>query len=600
MDKLEALKRYFGYDSFRDGQEPLIDAILAGRDVFGVMPTGAGKSLCYQIPAVLLDGLTVVVSPLISLMKDQVAALNQSGIRACYLNSSLTYRQYRLALQYASECRYRIIYVAPERLLTEEFLDFARSAPIRLVCVDEAHCVSQWGHDFRMAYLDIPRFLSELPVRPTLAAFTATATERVRRDILKLLGLASPLTLTTGFDRPNLKFSVITPNDKYNALCLRLRRQPEDSVIVYCATRKTVEEVCERLQAEGYSATRYHGGLDEAERSANQDDFIYDRARVMVATNAFGMGIDKSNVRAVIHYQMPKNMESYYQEAGRAGRDGLPSDCVLFFSERDISLARYIIQLPQEDGSPRDPDLQAHDMELLEKMADYCRTSDCLRAYILRYFGEEAPDYCGACSNCQGDFVDADITDLAQQILRCISTSHERFGAVTIVDTLRGSSSPRLRSNGMARNPYFGVLEGEDPDRLRAVIDHLCVRRYLTRDSGELPVLHLTPLGRTAMDGGLRVTMRMEREQPKQSKRASAEEHSVTLFDALRNLRMELAKREFVPPYAVFSDKTLLQMCEKRPADEEELLQISGVGQTKLKKYGAAFLQAIRDGKDLK
>ncbi|MBR5519403.1 MAG: RecQ family ATP-dependent DNA helicase, partial [Clostridia bacterium] len=388
-DKYAVLKQYFGYDSFRDGQETLIDALTAGRDVFGIMPTGAGKSLCYQIPAVLLGGITLVVSPLISLMKDQVGALNQVGIRACYLNSSLSYRLYRLALQYAAEGRYRIAYVAPERLLTPEFLAFAQSADIRMVCVDEAHCVSQWGHDFRPAYLDIARFVRQLPNRPTMAAFTATATAAVRDDILKLLGLSRPLVTTTGFDRKNLHFSVITPPDKMRALKRQIdKHAEEDSGIVYCLTRKAVEEVCEQLTADGYLATRYHAGLDDTERSQNQDDFRFDRKKIMVATNAFGMGIDKSNVRYVIHYNMPKNMESYYQEAGRAGRDGLPSDCVLLFSERDVAIGRFLIEHAGEEDGERDPVRMAQEIALLQKMEGYCKTTDCLRAYILRYFGE--------------------------------------------------------------------------------------------------------------------------------------------------------------------------------------------------------------------
>ena len=453
MDKYEVLKQYFGYDSFRDGQEELIDAILRGRDVLGIMPTGAGKSLCYQIPAVMTEGIAVIVSPLISLMKDQVGALNQAGIRACYLNSSLSYRQYRLALRYAAEGRYKIAYVAPERLLTPEFLSFARCADIRLLCIDEAHCVSQWGHDFRPAYLDIPRFVAELPERPVVAAFTATATALVRDDIVRLLGLREPLMRTTGFDRSNLYFSVLTPSDKYAALKRQLDRRDGDSGIVYCLTRKAVEEVCEKLTADGVSATRYHAGLSDEERGANQDDFLYDRKKVMVATNAFGMGIDKSNVRFVIHYNMPKNIESYYQEAGRAGRDGLPSDCVLFFSERDVAVGRFLIERAQEDEEPRPPEIVSRELELLMKMSDYCRTTDCLRAYILRYFGETAEAFCGACSNCRGDFVDVDVTMLAEKILGCVTTCRERFGAGVIADTLRGSRSERLKLNRMDKNP---------------------------------------------------------------------------------------------------------------------------------------------------
>ena len=592
MDKYEVLKQYFGYDSFRDGQEELIDAILRGRDVLGIMPTGAGKSLCYQIPAVMTEGIAVIVAPLISLMKDQVGALNQAGIRACYLNSSLSYRQYRLALRYAAEGRYKIAYVAPERLLTPEFLSFARCADIRLLCIDEAHCVSQWGHDFRPAYLDIPRFVAELPERPVVAAFTATATALVRDDIVRLLGLREPLMRTTGFDRENLFFSVFTPSDKYAALKRQLDRRGGDSGIVYCLTRKAVEEVCEKLTADGVSATRYHAGLTDQERGANQDDFLYDRKRVMVATNAFGMGIDKSNVRFVIHYNMPKNIESYYQEAGRAGRDGLPSDCVLFFSERDVAVGRFLIERAQEDEEPRPPEIVSRELELLMKMSDYCRTTDCLRAYILRYFGETAEDCCGACSNCRGDFVDVDVTMPAEKILGCVTTCRERFGAGVIADTLRGSRSERLKLNRMDKNPYYGALSTESADKLRSVIDHLCVRGYLRRDTDGMPVLRVTESGRAVLNGGERVTMRAEREQTKPERPVKAEGGS--LFDRLRAVRLELAKREFVPPYAVFSDKTLVQMCEERPQTEEELLRISGVGAVKLQKYGRVFLDVLR------
>ena len=592
MDKYEVLKQYFGYDSFRDGQEELIDAILRGRDVLGIMPTGAGKSLCYQIPAVITEGIAVIVSPLISLMKDQVGALNQAGIRACYLNSSLSYRQYRLALRYAAEGRYKIAYVAPERLLTPEFLSFARCADIRLLCIDEAHCVSQWGHDFRPAYLDIPRFVAELPERPVVAAFTATATALVRDDIVRLLGLREPLMRTTGFDRSNLYFSVLTPSDKYAALKRQLDRRDGDSGIVYCLTRKAVEEVCEKLTADGVSATRYHAGLSDEERGANQDDFLYDRKKVMVATNAFGMGIDKSNVRFVIHYNMPKNIESYYQEAGRAGRDGLPSDCVLFFSERDVAVGRFLIERAQEDEEPRPPEIVSRELELLMKMSDYCRTTDCLRAYILRYFGETAEAFCGACSNCRGDFVDVDVTVLAEKILGCVTTCRERFGAGVIADTLRGSRSERLKLNRMDKNPYYGALSTESADKLRSVIDHLCVRGYLKRDTDGMPVLRVTESGRAVLNGGERVAMRAEREQPKPERPVKAEGGS--MFDRLRAVRLELAKREFVPPYAIFSDKTLVQMCEERPQSEEELLRINGVGAVKLQKYGKIFLDVLR------
>lgn len=403
MTKEEALKTYYGYDAFRGGQEPVIDALLAGRDALAIMPTGAGKSVCYQIPALLLPGITLVVSPLVSLMRDQVTALVQMGVPAAFLNSALTFRQYLLALERAKAGRYKIIYVAPERLETDGFLAFAQQADISLVAVDEAHCISQWGQDFRPSYLNIPAFLQTLRRRPPLGAFTATATPEVRRDIEQQLGLQQPLRVTTGFDRKNLYFEVQEPLDKNLALVRLIREQPEQCGIVYCSTRRSVEEVCGLLQESGISATRYHAGLEPEERRKNQEDFLYDRVRVMVATNAFGMGIDKSNVRYVIHYNMPKNMESYYQEAGRAGRDGLPARCILLYSGRDIATARFLI----EHGESREEldfetaeQLRQKDLHRLWKMKDYCKTPDCLRQYILRYFGESAPPQCGNCRNC--------------------------------------------------------------------------------------------------------------------------------------------------------------------------------------------------------
>ncbi len=403
MTKEEALKTYFGYDAFRGGQEPIIDALLSRRDALAIMPTGAGKSLCYQIPALLLPGITLVVSPLVSLMRDQVTALVQMGVPSAFLNSSLTFKQYLLALDRAKAGRYKIIYVAPERLETPGFLSFARQVDISLVAVDEAHCISQWGQDFRPSYVNIPAFLETLSRRPPLGAFTATATPEVRRDIERLLDLQDPCRVTTGFDRKNLYFEVQEPLDKRTALVHLIWEQPEQCGIVYCSTRRNVEEVCGLLQEAGISATRYHAGLEPEERMKNQEDFLYDRSKVMVATNAFGMGIDKSNVRYVIHYNMPKDMESYYQEAGRAGRDGLPGRCILLYSGRDIATARFLI----EHGESRDEldfetaeQLRARDLQRLWKMKDYCKTPHCLRQYILRYFGEAAPDHCGNCSSC--------------------------------------------------------------------------------------------------------------------------------------------------------------------------------------------------------
>ena len=411
MDKYQVLKKYFGYDSFREGQEKLIDGLLTGQDVFGIMPTGAGKSLCYQIPALMFQGITLVISPLISLMKDQVAALNQAGVYAAYLNSSLTQGQYFKALDFARKGKYKIIYVAPERLLTESFLDFAIHADISFISVDEVHCVSQWGQDFRPSYLKIVEFIDRLPRRPVVGAFTATATQPVREDVTRILQLRNPRIVTTGFDRSNLYFEVRTAKDKMEQVLRLLQEHEGESGIIYCITRKLVEEVYENLKARGIAVTKYHAGLSDEERRTNQDDFIYDRCSLMVATNAFGMGIDKPDVRFVIHYNMPKNMESYYQEAGRAGRDGEPSSCILLYSGQDVRTNQFFIENNRENEELSETELEeviAKDRERLKKMTYYCYTKDCLREYMLGYFGEPAKGYCGKCSNCQQKYDELD------------------------------------------------------------------------------------------------------------------------------------------------------------------------------------------------
>ncbi len=436
QDKYDILKTYYGYDTFRDGQEELIDGLLNGQDVCGIMPTGAGKSVCYQVPALLLPHVTLVVSPLISLMKDQVRALNQMGVHAAYLNSSLSWNQYKKALAYAKEGRYKIIYVAPERLLTEDFLDFAASTPISLLAVDEAHCVSQWGQDFRPSYLKIPEFVRTLPIRPVIGAFTATATREVREDIIRMLELSDPHVAVTGFDRKNLYFEVRHDKDKYRSIRDYLLAHPDSSGVIYCATRKNVEEVCDRLLADGFRATRYHAGLSDEERRANQEAFTYDDAPIMVATNAFGMGIDKSNVRFVLHYNMPKNMESYYQEAGRAGRDGAKADCILFYSGQDVITNQFFIEQDRDNEELTGEALEEvrrQDRERLKKMTFYCHTTDCLRDYMLRYFGEFGSNYCGNCSNCLNTFETIDITELANDLIGCILTSGMRFGVNVIL-----------------------------------------------------------------------------------------------------------------------------------------------------------------------
>lgn len=493
MDKYQLLKQYFGYDSFREGQEYLIDSILEGRDVLGIMPTGAGKSICYQLPALLMreadeGAVTLVVSPLISLMKDQVEGLNQAGIHAAYLNSSLTPGQYRKALSFAKEGRYPIIYVAPERLHAPEFMDFARNANIAMVAVDEAHCVSQWGQDFRPGYLKIVNFIYALPVRPVVAAFTATATKEVKEDIIDLLMLQNPAMITTGFDRKNLYFGVQSVKDRYGAVKNYLECHPKDAGIIYCLTRKNVEEVCERLTGEGFAVTRYHAGLSDEERKGNQEDFIYDKKPVMVATNAFGMGIDKSNVRFVLHYGMPKNLESYYQEAGRAGRDGQPAECILLYSGQDVTTNQFFIENNQ-DNQELDTGLRQlvmeRDRERLRKMTFYCFTNECLRDYILRYFGEYKENYCGNCSNCLSQFENTDVTEIAKSLVGCVESCRQRYGINVILDTVHGANTAKIRSYRMDENPFYGGCAKVPSPRLRQVLNHLLIHNYLAMTDDE-------------------------------------------------------------------------------------------------------------------
>ena len=530
MDKREALKTYFGHDDFRPGQEPLIDALLAGRDALGIMPTGAGKSMCYQIPALVQNGIALVVSPLISLMKDQVAALIASGVRAAYLNSSLTPGQMDRALENARQSMYKIIYVAPERLDTPSFMSFARSAPLSLIAVDEAHCVSQWGQDFRPNYLKIADFVDALPKRPPVGAFTATATQRVQEDIRRLLRLRDPQVSVTGFNRPNLYFEVLRPKKRFDTLKAILEDRPFDSGVIYCSTRKNVEEVCDKLLLAGFAAARYHAGLSDEERQRNQEAFQYDRARIMVATNAFGMGIDKSNVRYVIHYNMPKSMEAYYQEAGRAGRDGEDAECILLYNGQDIITAKYLINngdpnpelTPQEQAAVR-----AQDMRRLQQMIDYATGSGCLRASILRYFGEQAPDHCDNCSACMGKrYEDAEAAGLPPAVRAAAAA-----GGTTYYDP----------------NKPLGVPE-----------------------------------------------IKLPAPKPKKPAAASAEEEGDDLFSALRACRSRLAAEKRVPAYIILPDSALHDMARLQPTSLNELLNVKGMGMMKASQYGDAFLQALR------
>ena len=614
MNQYEILKHYFGYDTFRDGQEKLIHAILEGRDVLGIMPTGAGKSLCYQIPALMMGGITLVISPLISLMKDQVSNLNQAGILAAYLNSSLTPGQYRKVLELARMGRYPIIYVAPERLITEDFLRFALDPQVNIsmVAVDEAHCVSQWGQDFRPSYLKIVDFIKRLPKRPVVSAFTATATAEVRDDIIDILMLQEPEVLTTGFDRTNLYFGVQTPKDRYQALVELLEQHKSESGIVYCLTRKIVEEVCEKLIKEGFSVTRYHAGLSDAERKHNQEEFIYDNVRIMVATNAFGMGIDKSNVRFVIHYNMPKNMESYYQEAGRAGRDGEPAECILLYGGQDVITNQFFIDHNQ-DNEALDPMtrqlVMERDRERLRKMTFYCFTHECLRDYILRYFGEYGSNYCGNCSNCMTQFDTIDIQAAAESLLGCVQSCGQRYGTTVILDTVHGANTVKIRNYRMDENPHYGELAKESVVHLRQMFNFLQVEEYLFVTTDEYSIVKLTEKGAAFLEAPEPIEMKMAKEREKQTAGSSKKsrrgaklpagadeftEKEETLFEALRALRREIASEGKVPPYIVFSDKTLTHMCILKPVTKAEMLEVSGVGAYKFEKYGERFLECVR------
>lgn len=578
------LKKYFGYDQFRKGQAEIIDTILHGKDVMVVMPTGAGKSLCYQVPALLLPGVTLVLSPLISLMRDQVQALKANGVPAAFINSSLTESQWQRVMANARSGQYKIIYIAPERLLTPSMAELARTLQISLIAVDESHCISQWGQDFRPSYLDIPRFVESLPFRPALGAFTATATPRVREDIFKTLELQNPLTLVTGFDRPNLYFEVKQPEDKYSALTQYLCGN-DGSGIVYCSTRKEVEGVAERLVEDGYSAARYHAGLSDAERSRSQDDFLYDRVKIIVATNAFGMGIDKSDVRFVIHYNMPQNVESYYQEAGRAGRDGLPADCLLFYARRDINTALFLI------NQSVNPDEIVRNKQLLNQMERYCETDRCLRRYMLHYFGEEISEDCGNCGNCNGNFDETDVTLDAKKILSHIlrlNRAGKRLMFTHTADILLG------KSDDFTTMPTFGIMKGATRRYIRRVISRLTVLGHIN-DDGRISV---TPKANGVLFDGETVTVRGNK--PKLSAKAEririqAEKYAFSeeMLAELKELRLAIAREEKVPAFVIFSDATLVDMCQKHPYTTEELLSVSGVGQVKLEKYGERFLQLL-------
>lgn len=630
---LEALNRYFGYDSFRPGQSGIVSAILTGRDVLGVMPTGAGKSICYQIPAAILPGVAIVISPLISLMRDQVDALNDVGLPAAFINTTQTPDEQDLVFAQALSGQIKLLYVAPERLETERFHNFAVRVPISLVAVDEAHCVSQWGQDFRSSYLGIGEFIAGLPTRPTVAAFTATATERVRRDIVSILGLHTPSITVTGFDRPNLYFDVISMprKDKASWVASYIASHPDESGIVYCATRKETEALAESLNSAvaelraaggadvsdiGTIAVAYHGGMSADAREKAQRDFVTDRVPVVVATNAFGMGIDKSNVRFVIHHNMPESIEAYYQEAGRAGRDGEPSRCTLLWNESDIVTRRRLLDSDYENErlTPEEQEaVRASKRRLLDAMVGYCRTTDCLHAYMTRYFGETAgaavktDGKCvGGCANCEHTFETIDVTDIARAISRCVHDVNQHVGSGKIVKVLRGSKAQDLSYLNPESLPSFGMLDEVPEARIRDVLSQMATDGLLTIAEGRLPIVGFGPRAAETVAPEFHYDIKKIKRADARARRTPdvstpavgsyvPDDGDEALFQKLRALRLDIARELGKPPYIVFSDKTLRDMVRVKPITDDQFLAVNGVGESKLKQYGERFMAAIRE-----
>ena len=602
MEKLELLQHYFGYGEFRPGQEELVDGILAGKDVFGIMPTGGGKSICYQLPGLMLPGVTLVISPLISLMHDQVMALKAAGIPGAYVNSSLTFPQLRAVYRNMLMGKYKIIYVAPERLESEGFLEAVMQMEISMVAVDEAHCISQWGQDFRPSYLRIVEFIRRLAVRPVIAAFTATATAKVRQDVKRILGLRSPVEVVTGFDRPNLYFEVRHPEMREAELLKLLDKRRGRSGIIYCATRKSVEHICQFLSDRGYAATRYHAGLEEGERMANQDAFLYDEKTVMVATNAFGMGIDKSNVSFVIHYNMPKSLEAYYQEAGRAGRDGANADCILLYGPRDVQTARFFIENGSDNEDLTDEQrelIRKQDYERLEAMVTYCKTRTCLRGWILEYFGQKHPEVCGNCGSCNQEYEKKDITREAQMILSCVIRIRERLGYYvgkpTVVRTLQGSREKKTLELGLNDLSTYGLLKTMGANAIKELISRLEDGGYLMTE-----LEHQTLRPTEKADGVLyfgepvEVLVLKQEEKLQRLDDDGMTEDERELFDLLRACRSALAREHGVAPFMIFSNATLVDMAKKHPTNMTAFKRVSGVGEMKASWYGKEFLKVLK------
>ena len=602
MEKQALLQHYFGYGEFRPGQEELVDGILAGRDVFGIMPTGGGKSICYQLPGLMLPGVTLVVSPLISLMHDQVMALKAAGIPGAYVNSSLTFPQLRAVYRNMLLGKYKIIYVAPERLQSDGFLEAVEQMNISMVAVDEAHCISQWGQDFRPSYLKIVDFIRLLPRRPVIAAFTATATQKVREDVKRILDLRSPVEVVTGFDRPNLWFEVRHPELKDGELLRLLEARKRRSGIVYCATRKSVEQVCQLLTDRGYAATRYHAGLEERERMENQNAFLYDEKTVMVATNAFGMGIDKSNVNFVIHYNMPKSLEAYYQEAGRAGRDGSNADCILLYAPRDVQTARFFIEngSDNEDLTEEQKEvIKKQDYERLEAMVTYCKTRTCLRGWILEYFGQKHPEVCGNCGSCAKEYEKKDITKEAQMILSCVRRIKDHLGYYvgkpTVVRTLQGSREKKTIELGLNEVSTYGLMKTMSANAIKELISRLEDGGYLVTEL-EHQTLRLTEKasGVLYLGESVEVLVLKQEEKLQRLDDDGMTEDERELFDLLRECRSRLARANGVAPFMIFSNATLMDMARKHPTNMTAFKRVSGVGEMKASWYGKEFLKILK------
>lgn len=595
--KLGLLKEKFGFSAFRFGQEKVIDNILDKKDVLGIMPTGAGKSICFQIPALMFSGISLVVSPLIALMKDQVEALNQNGIEAVCVNSVNTRGENRVILNNAKHGKYKIIYVTPERLQIDEFKDFANSVEISMVAVDEAHCVSQWGQDFRPSYLEIAPFIGSLEKRPVVAAFTATATQKVKTDIIKLLGLKDPFVIITGFNRTNLILEVKHIKNRFKELELLkfVKENYNESGIIYCATRKTVDKTEFMLSSKGYQVARYHAGLSEIERARNQDDFICDRKNIMVATNAFGMGIDKSNVRYVLHYNFPKNLENYYQEAGRAGRDGLISKCILFYTESDINLNKFFIEKSHNNCLTAEEQGLFIEQEYrnLNAIIGYCTTNDCLKKYILNYFGEQA-DPCGYCSNCKSEFQIIDFTVGAQKILSCVARMDQSYGIKLVTDVLKGRLNKRIIDLGFNLISTHGLFKEYTEEEIKSYIKELISKGYLRLYGNKYPVLKLTVKSKSVLNRHEQVNIKIKKKRIFSFRNSHSDENSV-LYQNLIDLRRKLAKEQNVPAYIIFSDATARDICKQLPTDVEDLIYIIGIGNKKKEMYGSRIVEIVND-----